>query len=160
MINPTPMLPPSPIEISGFFTSAFEAMKRRLGLFVLIVLFPSLLMLAVFLICLLLVGGLAASSWKDVTAIAPYTVIGLALSAVGAYYLNLLQLGDDMARSLGLSVEGARLGLTAVAALLAASAVSVAGLLGFVGLIVTASLIVPFLEYASDRALRETAWRA
>ena len=42
----------------------------------------------------------------------------------------------DMARSLGLSVEGARLGLTAVAALLAASAVSVAGLLGFVGLIV------------------------
>jgi iron complex transport system permease protein len=83
-----------------------------------------------------MVGGLAASSWKDVTAIAPYTVIGLALSAVGAYYLNLLQLGDDMARSLGLSVEGARLGLTAVAALLAASAVSVAGLLGFVGLIV------------------------
>ena len=71
-----------------------------------------------------MVGGLAASSWKDVTAIAPYTVIGLALSAVGAYYLNLLQLGDDMARSLGLSVEGARLGLTAVAALLAASAVS------------------------------------
>ena len=61
MINPTPMLPPSPIEISGFFTSAFEAMKRRLGLFVLIVLFPSLLMLAVFLICLLLVGGMAAT---------------------------------------------------------------------------------------------------
>ena len=83
-----------------------------------------------------MVGGLAASSWKDVTAIVPYTVIGLILSAVGAYYLNLLQLGDDMARSLGLSVEGARLGLTAVAALLAASAVSVAGLLGFVGLIV------------------------
>ena len=83
-----------------------------------------------------MVGGLAASSWKDVTAIVPYTVIGLILSAVGAYYLNLLQLGDDMARSLGLSVEGTRLGLTAVAALLAASAVSVAGLLGFVGLIV------------------------
>ena len=83
-----------------------------------------------------MVGGLAASSWKDVTAVLPYSVLGLALSAVGAYYLNLLQLGDDMARSLGLSVEGARLGLTAVAALLAASAVSVAGLLGFVGLIV------------------------
>ena len=83
-----------------------------------------------------MVGGLAASSWKDVTTILPYTVIGLILSGIGAYYLNLLQLGDDMARSLGLSVEGARLGLTAVAALLAASAVSVAGLLGFVGLIV------------------------
>ena len=48
-----------------------------------------------------MVGGLAASSWKDVTTILPYTVIGLILSGIGAYYLNLLQLGDDMARSLG-----------------------------------------------------------
>ncbi|WP_296829305.1 iron ABC transporter permease [uncultured Megasphaera sp.] len=83
-----------------------------------------------------MVGGLAASSWKDVSVIAPYAAVGLILAFIGAYYLNLLQLGEDMARSLGLNVEMARLGLTAVAALLAASAVSVAGLLGFVGLIV------------------------
>ena len=83
-----------------------------------------------------MVGGLAARSWNDVTLIVPYTLAGLTLSLAGAYYLNLLQLGDDMARGLGLSVERARLGLTAIAALLAASAVSVAGLLGFVGLIV------------------------
>ena len=83
-----------------------------------------------------MVGGLAARSWNDVTLIVPYTLTGLALSLFGASYLNLLQLGDDMARGLGLSVERARLGLTAIAALLAASAVSVAGLLGFVGLIV------------------------
>ena len=83
-----------------------------------------------------MVGGLAASSWKDVFVIAPYAAVGFILAFIGAYYLNLLQLGEDMARSLGLNVEMARLGLTAVAALLAASAVSVAGLLGFVGLIV------------------------
>ena len=83
-----------------------------------------------------MVGGLAARSWNDVTLIVPYTLAGLALSLTGAYYLNLLQLGDDMASGLGLSVERARLGLTAIASLLAASAVSVAGLLGFVGLIV------------------------
>ena len=41
-----------------------------------------------------------------------------------------------MAKGLGLRVELTRLLMTAVAALLAASAVSVAGLLGFVGLIV------------------------
>lgn len=41
-----------------------------------------------------------------------------------------------MAKAVGLSVESVRLYLTAVAALLAAAAVSVAGLLGFVGLIV------------------------
>lgn len=83
-----------------------------------------------------MVGGLAASSWKDVSVITPYAAAGFVLAFIGAYYLNLLQLGDDMARSLGLNVERARLGLTAIAALLAASAVSVAGLLGFVGLIV------------------------
>lgn len=83
-----------------------------------------------------LVGGLASSSWQDVTVIFPYAVLGFILAFFGAFYLNMLQLGDDMARGLGLNVEAARLGLTAVAALLAASAVSVAGLLGFVGLIV------------------------
>ena len=58
------------------------------------------------------------------------------LALLGAYYLNVLQLGDDMARALGLNIELARVLLTAVAALLAASSVSVAGLLGFVGLVV------------------------
>lgn len=83
-----------------------------------------------------MVGGLAARSWQDVSVIAPYALFGFILACIGAYYLNVLQLGDDMARGLGLSVEKARIMLTAVAALLAASAVSVAGLLGFVGLIV------------------------
>lgn len=83
-----------------------------------------------------LVGGLAASSWQDVSVIWPYALAGFILALFGAYYLNMLQLGDDMARGLGLNVEKTRLALTAVAALLAASAVSVAGLLGFVGLIV------------------------
>ena len=54
----------------------------------------------------------------------------------GARHLNILQLGDDVAKGLGLRVEIVRIALTAVAALLAASAVSVVGLLGFVGLIV------------------------
>jgi iron complex transport system permease protein len=51
-------------------------------------------------------------------------------------YLNLLQLGDDVAKALGTRVQAVRFGLVILAALLAASAVSVAGLLGFVGLIV------------------------
>ena len=83
-----------------------------------------------------MVGGLSARSWPHVTIILPYAVIGLILALISAYYLNVLQLGDEMARGLGLNVELARVLLTAVAALLAASAVSVVGLLGFVGLIV------------------------
>jgi len=91
-----------------------------------------------------MVGGLAARSWPHVSMILPYALLGLFLALLGARYLNILQLGDDMARSLGVAVEGVRIFMTAVAAVLAASAVSVAGLLGFVGLIVphTARLLI------------------
>ena len=83
-----------------------------------------------------MVGGLSARSWPHVEIILPYTIIGMILAFIGAKYLNVLMLGDETAKSLGLNVEAVRLIFTALAALLAASAVSVVGLLGFVGLIV------------------------
>lgn len=83
-----------------------------------------------------MVGGLAARSWPHVEIILPYAVIGFILAVCGARYLNILQLGDYVAKGLGVNVELVRLVFTAIGALLAASAVSVAGLLGFVGLIV------------------------
>ncbi len=83
-----------------------------------------------------MVGGLAARSWPQFSIILPYAVIGLILAMASAAYLNVLQLGDEMARGLGINVEVTRIVLTAIAALLAASAVSVVGLLGFVGLVV------------------------
>ena len=83
-----------------------------------------------------MVGGLAARSWPHVNIILPYAIIGLVLAFASAAYLNILQLGDEMARGLGVNVEVTRIVMTAIAALLAASAVSVVGLLGFVGLVV------------------------
>ncbi len=83
-----------------------------------------------------MVGGLSARSWNHVEIILPYTIIGTILALIGAKYLNVLLLGDETAKSLGVRVEATRLIFTAIAALLAASAVSVVGLLGFVGLIV------------------------
>lgn len=83
-----------------------------------------------------MVGGLSARSWPHVAMLWPYTLVGGILALFAARHLNILQLGDEMAKGLGLPVERTRLMLTAVAALLAASAVSVVGLLGFVGLIV------------------------
>lgn len=81
-------------------------------------------------------GGLSARSWPQVKMILPYTIFGLIFAFLMREKLNILILGDDVARGLGLNVEATRLIATAVAALLAASAVSVVGLLGFVGLIV------------------------
>lgn len=91
-----------------------------------------------------MVGGLSARSWPQVDMILPYTIIGLLLAFSFSRQLNILLLGDEIAKSLGLRVEVTRLLLTATAALLAASAVAVVGLLGFVGLIVphTARLLV------------------
>ena len=83
-----------------------------------------------------MVGGLSARSWPHVAMLWPYALAGTVFALLGARQLNLLQLGDEVAKGLGLSVERTRILMTAVAALLAASAVSVVGLLGFVGLIV------------------------
>ncbi|WP_102398702.1 FecCD family ABC transporter permease [Haloimpatiens massiliensis] len=89
-------------------------------------------------------GGLSARSWPQVYTILPYTIVGLILAMIMAERLNILVLGDDTARGLGLNVELVRLEITAIAAMLAASAVSVVGLLGFVGLIIphTTRLII------------------
>ena len=65
-----------------------------------------------------------------------YIAAGLAAALLLSRDMNVLALGDDVAASLGLRVSRCRLLLLAAASLLAGSAVSFAGLLGFVGLIV------------------------
>ena len=59
-----------------------------------------------------------------------------AYAALASRLLNALQLGEETARSLGVRVQEARIFLLLLSALLAASAVSAAGMLGFVGLVV------------------------
>lgn len=81
-------------------------------------------------------GGFAGDSWRHVLMILPYSCVGIIATLCSYRKLNALQLGDDVAASLGIKVERTRFFLLTLAALLAASAVSVAGLLGFVGLIV------------------------
>jgi iron complex transport system permease protein len=81
-------------------------------------------------------GGLSGRSWHHLGFAAPYALIGLDLSLLAVKPLNLLQLGDDSARMLGLRAELSRFLIILLAALLAGTAVSVAGLVGFVGLVI------------------------
>lgn len=83
-----------------------------------------------------MIGGLSARSWPQVEALFPYTVLGLILALAGSKALTILSLGDETARGLGVPVEKVRFFMTAVAALLAAGSVSIAGLIGFVGLVI------------------------
>ena len=83
-----------------------------------------------------MVGGLSARSWPQLEKLFTKTILGLVLALAGCKALTILSLGDETARGLGVPVERVRFSMTAVAALLAAGAVSVAGLIGFVGLVV------------------------
>ncbi|MGO4076182.1 iron chelate uptake ABC transporter family permease subunit, partial [Staphylococcus aureus] len=75
-------------------------------------------------------------SWHHLSFVSPYAIAGLCLCFFAIKPANLLLLGDESAQLLGLRVERTRFFLIALAALLAGAAVSVSGLIGFVGLVV------------------------
>ena len=83
-----------------------------------------------------MIGGFADVSASRLRTAAVYILPALAVSLLLAGDLDVLSLGDEVAASLGLRVKRTRVLLLAVASVLAGAAVSFAGLLGFVGLIV------------------------
>ena len=82
------------------------------------------------------VGSLNGLGWSDTLLVLVPTVIGIGLAMVFLRVWNALLLDDAAASGVGLAVRRARVGASTIAALLAAGAVSVAGLVGFVGLVV------------------------
>ena len=83
-----------------------------------------------------LAGGLAARSWQHLDALRWYSLVGGVGALLLSRTLDVLSLGDEPAVGLGVRVEWLRALLIGAAALLTGSAVAVAGLIGFVGLIV------------------------
>jgi iron complex transport system permease protein len=81
-----------------------------------------------------LLGGLAGRGWGSLAAVAPLVAIGLGLTLFGVRDLNAMALGEERAGQLGVEVERFKRRTLATGALLAAAAVSVAGVIGFVGL--------------------------
>jgi iron complex transport system permease protein len=81
------------------------------------------------------VGTVGGRGWSVVTAGLPFLAVGALLAAVGARTLDMLALGDDLARGLGRRVARDRLVVGLAAVLLAGTATALAGPIGFVGLI-------------------------
>jgi iron complex transport system permease protein len=81
-------------------------------------------------------GSLTGVDWAQVRTALPWTVLATGLALLGARQLNVLLLGEETAQSLGMDVEKVRFGLSGVAVLAAAASIAVAGIVGFVGLIV------------------------
>ncbi|WP_017570639.1 FecCD family ABC transporter permease [Nocardiopsis halotolerans] len=83
-----------------------------------------------------LLGGIGRGGWDDVRLVAPYAVVGLIVLLLCGYLLDMLALGDDKAVSLGLNPGIVRVVVISAASLATAAAVSVSGLIGFVGIVV------------------------
>jgi len=83
-----------------------------------------------------LAGDLAGLSWAQITPAAMAATAGFALAIGLAPALNMLALGDTLARGLGVSLTRIRLLSLLAIALLCGAAVAIAGPVGFVGLVV------------------------
>jgi len=83
-----------------------------------------------------LLGGVSLGGWNAVWALIPFLLVGLTTLILNSHALNLLQFGDEQAAQLGLNTRRAKLMIIVAASLVTAAAVSFAGIIGFVGLIV------------------------
>jgi iron complex transport system permease protein len=83
-----------------------------------------------------LIGGYSNVLWKDIWAILPFIVIGVVAAYFFARDLNLLAMGEETAHHLGVNVERSKQIFLVLASLTTAAAVSIAGLIGFVGLMI------------------------
>lgn len=83
-----------------------------------------------------LMGGSNMSGWQPVLAELPYVVLGLGILMTMGHALNVMQVGDEQAQQLGLPVDRVRRWVVFAASLATAAAVSFAGIIGFIGLVV------------------------
>lgn len=83
-----------------------------------------------------IMGAFWDAGWNDLYIMVPFAVLGSLLIFAFSRDLNVLLLGDEPAGHLGTNVNGIKLGMLALTSLVAAAAVSVSGIIGFVGLII------------------------
>ena len=83
-----------------------------------------------------ILGRLGTATWRDVRLVTPYIAISCIVLLLHRSQLDVLRVGDDEAASLGMQVARVRLIVVVAATLGTAAAVSVSGLIGFVGIVV------------------------
>jgi iron complex transport system permease protein len=83
-----------------------------------------------------IMGSLAAATWRGVLLTAAYTLPASLVLLAFARPLNLMAIGEETAAYLGAEVEHVKRAALLIAALITASGVAVAGVIGFVGLVV------------------------
>ena len=103
-----------------------------------------------------LIGALTDRSWQDVAIAAPLTLVGVGLLYGAGRALDALTLGEEAARSLGIDPQALRWLMIMGVALTVGSGVAVAGVIGFVGLMVP-HLVRPFTDRAPSSLILPSA---
>jgi iron complex transport system permease protein len=83
-----------------------------------------------------LLGSLASAGWGSVTLVLPYVLVCIGVCVAAARALDVMSVGEDESRSLGVPVRRIRFIVIAASSLGTAAIVSAVGLIGFVGIIV------------------------
>lgn len=83
-----------------------------------------------------LMGTLTAPTYRGLAGVVVYLSIGLVLLFSQMRALNILALGEETARTLGIDTERAKRSIFVVAALVTGAVVSVSGMIGFIGMVV------------------------
>jgi iron complex transport system permease protein len=88
------------------------------------------------LVYIWLLGSLASATWGSVWLVFPYVIVCIAICVASGRALDVMSVGEDESRSLGVPVRRIRFVVIAASSLGTAAIVSAVGLIGFVGIIV------------------------
>ena len=91
-----------------------------------------------------LMGSIEAPTYREVAIVAGFSLVGFAVLMTRARDMNLLSLGDESAAELGVDVDGLRRTIFVATSIMIGAAVSVSGIISFVGLIVPHMLRLAF----------------
>ena len=83
-----------------------------------------------------ILGRLSSATWGDVRLVLPYILVSVVTLLLYRRVIDVLRVGDDEARALGVNVNQVRVVVVLAATLGTSAAVAVSGLIGFVGIIV------------------------
>jgi len=91
-----------------------------------------------------LLGHISVTGWEQLAVIAPLVIGGVIFARFFAFHLNALSLGEEGAAYVGVNVERDKIVILVLGSLLTAAAVSISGLIGFVGLVVPHAMRLSF----------------
>ena len=91
-----------------------------------------------------LLGHISVTGWEQIAVISPLVIGGIIIARLFAFRLNAFSLGEEGAAYVGVEVERVKVFILALGSLLTAAAVSISGLIGFVGLVVPHAVRLSF----------------